>query len=73
LPEWCIRLHGVDRADRVMDPFVGLGSTSIACVELGVNFVGVEMDRNYLEEAIARTRAALKTRRKRARLTRNLR
>ena len=73
LPEWCIRLHGVDRADRVMDPFVGLGSTSIASVELGVNFVGVETDRNYLEEAIARTRAALKTRRKRARLTRNLR
>ena len=63
LPEWCIRLHGLERAGLVIDPFVGLGSTAIACAELGVNFVGVEMDQSYLDDAIARTRETLKARR----------
>ena len=60
LPEYCLKLHGVDRARIVMDPFMGLGSTAIACVKLGVDFLGIEMDRNYLDEAIERTRRAIK-------------
>lgn len=62
LPEWCIRLHGLDRVRRVMDPFVGLGATPVACAQLGVGCTGVEMDRDYLDEAVARTRAALRKR-----------
>ena len=27
-----------------MDPFMGLGSMALACVELGVDFIGIEMD-----------------------------
>ena len=42
-----------------MDPFVGLGSTAVACVQLGVNFVGVDLDRRYLDEAVSRTREAI--------------
>ena len=63
LPEWCIRLHGLERTGLVIDPFVGLGSTAVACAELGVNFAGVEMDQSYLDNAIARTRETLKARR----------
>jgi len=59
LPEMCLRLHGLDRIRTVADPFLGLGSTAVACAQLGVSFVGIEMDPGYLEEAIARTRAAL--------------
>jgi site-specific DNA-methyltransferase (adenine-specific) len=59
LPEYCVRLHGVERAHTVMDPFLGLGSTAVAAARLGVGFVGIEMDEHYLQEAIARTRAAL--------------
>ncbi len=59
LPEMCIRLHGLPRVRTVLDPFLGLGSTAIACAQLGVGFVGVEMDPHYLDEAIDRTRAAL--------------
>ena len=55
----CLRLHGLQRARLVADPFLGLGSTAVACAELGVNFIGVEMDGDYLEQAIDRTRAAL--------------
>jgi site-specific DNA-methyltransferase (adenine-specific) len=59
LPEMCLRLHGLDRIQTVADPFMGLGSTAVACVQLGVNFVGIEMDAGYLKEAVSRTRASL--------------
>ena len=59
LPEMCLRLHGLDRLRVVADPFLGLGSTAVACAQLGVGFVGIEMDPRYLTEAIERTRAAV--------------
>jgi site-specific DNA-methyltransferase (adenine-specific) len=55
----CLRLHGLDRVAMVVDPFLGLGSTAVACAQLGVNFAGIEMDEGYLNEAVERTRAAL--------------
>jgi site-specific DNA-methyltransferase (adenine-specific) len=60
LPEMCLRLHGLRRLRLVADPFLGLGSTAVACAQLGVSFVGIEMDEGYLQDAIARTRAALR-------------
>ena len=63
LPEWCIRLQGLERTRVVLDPFVGLGSTAIACARLGVSFLGMEIDRDYLDDAVARTRTALAERR----------
>ena len=59
LPEMCLRLHGIERARLVADPFLGLGSTAVACAQLGVSFIGIEMDERYLEESIARTRTIL--------------
>ena len=60
LPEMCLRLHGLDRIKLVVDPFLGLGSTAVACAQLGVNFAGIEMDEGYLGDAIERTRIAVK-------------
>jgi len=60
LPEMCLRLHGLRRLRVVADPFLGLGSTAVACAQLGVSFVGIEMDERYLKDAIARTRSALR-------------
>jgi site-specific DNA-methyltransferase (adenine-specific) len=59
LASYCVRLHGLSRARLVMDPFLGLGSTAVACAELGVSFVGIELDEHYLEEAIDRARRTL--------------
>jgi len=59
LPEMCLRLHGLERARLVADPFLGLGSTAVACAELGLNLVGIEIDEGYLEQAVARTREAI--------------
>lgn len=59
LPEYCFRLHGLSRVTLALDPFLGLGSSAVAAAQLGLDFVGIEMDRHYLKEAIARTRSAL--------------
>jgi site-specific DNA-methyltransferase (adenine-specific) len=50
----CIRLHGIKEKMMVMDPFLGIGSTAIASTRLGVSFVGFEIDRGYIDEAISR-------------------
>ena len=60
LPRYCLEIHNTPRRRLVMDPFLGLGSTAVACAELGLDFVGIEMDRAYLDEAVTRTRNALK-------------
>jgi site-specific DNA-methyltransferase (adenine-specific) len=55
LPEQCLKLHGLPRIQRAMDPFNGLGSTAVACARLGVaEFVGCDIDETYLEEAVSR-------------------
>jgi site-specific DNA-methyltransferase (adenine-specific) len=58
LPEQCLKLHGRTRIETVLDPFTGLGSTAVACARLGVNFIGAEIDRDYLQEAAARVKTA---------------
>ena len=52
LPEMCIKLHR--RARLVMDPFTGIGSTAAAAIRLNASFIGFEIDKDYLETAIAR-------------------
>ena len=62
VPEYCVRLHGLDRTRVMLDPFLGLGNSAIAAASLGVDFVGIEVDEHYLKEGIARVRAALRER-----------
>src|SRR5208283_5649145 len=57
LPEMCIRLHGMAKARLVLDPFLGTGSTALACDRLGVNFVGFEIDPYYVRLAKAALQA----------------
>ena len=59
VPDQCFRLHGVERLALVMDPFLGLGSSALAAAALGLDFIGVEMDRGYLDEALQRLRGQL--------------
>jgi site-specific DNA-methyltransferase (adenine-specific) len=56
LPAYCLKLHGLERVRLAIDPFLGLGSSAVACATLGVNFAGIELDEHYLKEAIARVR-----------------
>ena len=40
--------------DTVLDPFMGVGSTGVACKELNRNFIGVELDKHYFDIATKR-------------------
>jgi DNA modification methylase len=41
-----------------LDPFMGSGTTGVACVQLGRSFVGVEIDEHYWQIACRRIEAA---------------
>jgi site-specific DNA-methyltransferase (adenine-specific) len=49
LAEMCIKLHGLARAHLVLDPFMGLGHTAIACARIGISCIGFEIDPDYFE------------------------
>jgi len=59
LPARCIRLHGIDRTKLVMDPFLGIGASAVACARLGIPFVGFEIAPEYYKLACERVTAAL--------------
>ncbi len=44
--------------DTILDPFMGSGSTGIACVNTGRNFIGIELDDKYFEIASNRIEEA---------------
>lgn len=47
LPEMCLKLHGVERIQQVLDPFMGIGTTALACYNLDLDCIGFEIDDDY--------------------------
>jgi site-specific DNA-methyltransferase (adenine-specific) len=45
--------------DLVMDPFVGVGATALACQNLNRNFIGCEIDKKYYDTAMERLNSGL--------------
>jgi site-specific DNA-methyltransferase (adenine-specific) len=41
----------------ILDPFLGSGTTGMACKELGINFIGIEKEREYCEISVKRIAA----------------
>ncbi|QDT54647.1 Modification methylase DpnIIB [Caulifigura coniformis] len=58
LMEWCIRKTA---GDMVLDPYMGSGSTGVACVQLGRSFIGIEQDPTYFVAARERIRSAIES------------
>ncbi len=54
LPSWFIKLF-TQPGDMVLDPFMGSGTTAFAAIQLGRKYVGVEINREYVELARKRT------------------
>ena len=49
---WCI--DKVAHAQTVLDPFMGSGTTGVACAQLGKAFTGIERERKYFDLACER-------------------
>lgn len=59
LMHWLVR--GVSAAgETVCDPFMGSGTTGVACVQLGRRFVGIEISPEYFDAACRRVEEAWK-------------
>lgn len=54
--QWCI--EQADMPETVLDPFMGSGSTGVACMNLDRCFVGIEIDRKYFDIACERIERA---------------
>jgi len=44
--------------DTILDPFMGSGTTGVACVQTGRNFIGIEIDEKYYKIAEKRIKDA---------------
>ena len=55
LMSWCVaRVKG-----SILDPFMGSGTTGVACAKAGRKFVGIEIEPKYFDIACKRIQAAL--------------
>jgi site-specific DNA-methyltransferase (adenine-specific) len=53
-----IILHSSNEGDIVLDCFMGSGTTGVACVQTGRNFIGIEIDETYFKIAERRIKEA---------------
>jgi site-specific DNA-methyltransferase (adenine-specific)/modification methylase len=53
---WSIEQIG--DTETILDPFMGSGTTGVACVKLGRKFIGIEIEPKYFDIACRRIEAA---------------
>lgn len=47
-----------DENDTILDPFMGVGSTGVACINTNRKFIGIELDDEYFDTAVKRVSKA---------------
>ncbi len=55
--EWCLT-HLPQGTKTVCDPFMGSGTTGVACIKAGMKLTGIELNPDYVEIACERIRKA---------------
>jgi site-specific DNA-methyltransferase (adenine-specific) len=56
---WCLEMAKVPIGATVLDPYMGSGTTGIACIRTGRNFIGIERDAAHYATAVERIRQEL--------------
>lgn len=56
LMQWCLGF--LADAETILDPFMGSGTTGVACVNLGRKFIGIEIEPRYFDIACRRIEEA---------------
>lgn len=56
LMEWCLGF--LPNAETILDPFMGSGTTLVACAKMGRKGIGIELDPDYFEIACKRVEEA---------------
>lgn len=56
LMAWCLGF--LPKAKTILDPFMGSGTTGVACANLGRKFIGIEIEERYFDIACERIAAA---------------
>ena len=51
--------NSTNEGDLVLDPFVGVGATALACQNLKRNFIGCEIDKKYYDTTMERLNSGL--------------
>lgn len=54
---WAIG-HLPDNCSTILDPFMGSGTTGVACAQLGRKFIGIEIEPKYFDIACRRIEQA---------------
>lgn len=54
LMAWCLDMAKVPAGHLVLDPFMGSGTTGVACIRTGRRFVGIEIDPKHFKTACDR-------------------
>ncbi len=52
-----LAILGSREGDIILDPFIGSGTTALACLALNRKYIGMEIDAEYVEIANARIKA----------------
>ncbi len=55
---WCVQMVP---ADTILDPFMGSGTTGVACAKMGREFIGIELDEDYFNIACKRIEEAYRS------------
>ena len=56
--EWMVCRVSINVGETILDPFMGSGTTGVACVNLGRKFIGIEKERKYFDIACERIQRA---------------
>lgn len=55
---WILGMRWLEKCRAVLDPYMGSGPCAIACIQTGRTYVGIEIERQYVDTAIGRCEMA---------------